>query len=82
MTRLEACIEALEAKKCHYLTMGSKSVINVAIAIVTRILSAEPSEEEIDAVAIALSGAPFPTVNSQKKAKAALMTVFGQKEKI
>lgn len=46
MSRLQQCIDALEAKKRDYLMMASKSAMDDAIDAITRILSAEPTSEE------------------------------------
>lgn len=92
-TRLEACIEALKSTKIPLTTDVNVSqmymvnrTIDQCIAIVERILSAEPSEEEIRQLAIRLfeeriSGTRNVSYPSGyiKIAKAALMTVFGRR---
>ncbi len=77
MSRLEACIKALE----HELRIkgedaGFYTGIHEAIAIDTRILSAEPTDDEIIAAKKAYDG--LDTHGGWKpRMKAALMTAFG-----
>lgn len=93
MTRLQACIDALKSPHPSGLIDAEE-----AIAIITRILSAEPTPEEIERCAEAIFKEYYPTGygkianynaaeeshknNLRRNARTLLLTAFPQQEKL
>lgn len=86
MTRLEACIDALKSPHPSGFIDAED-----AIAIITRILSAEPTSKEIEDVAAGMAVISAMNwggdISQYKKgllpeAKAALLTAFPKQEKL
>lgn len=87
MTRLQQCIDALEADMLHKPNDSAaiyNTAIREAISIITTILSAEPGGGEIENVGLAIHRAAFgeltciPNESDKKYAIAALITMFGK----
>lgn len=94
MNRLQQCIDALHAaliKDADFQDIFFNSGIREAIAIISRILSAEPTSEEIKEIADVIDKIVMTTVNKfgdvslndcKIFAKAALLTAFPQQDKL